>query len=154
MAPRKPTPPATTEAAAPNTPTTSPGDGPAALESTTNAPAAPPGDGPAASESVPAGSAGVPAQTVDPNTVSATGPASQLAPPEVHPAYPAPAGAVPVARTGDPMIAALLRERAGYVGRGMDKRVADVDEQLRARGYTPSEHDQAPRGGDLGQQTR
>lgn len=38
-------------------------------------------------------------------------------------------------KTEDPMVAALLREREGYVGRGMDDRVAQVDEQLRLRGY-------------------
>lgn len=35
----------------------------------------------------------------------------------------------------DPVVAALLRERAGYVVRGLDERVAAVDEQLKARGY-------------------
>ncbi|MFD9319291.1 hypothetical protein ACFWDQ_16605 [Streptomyces sp. NPDC060053] len=40
-------------------------------------------------------------------------------------------------QTEDPMVAALLRERAGYVGRGMDDRVAQVDEQLRLRGAEP-----------------
>ncbi|MDF2705540.1 MAG: hypothetical protein K0R62_1192 [Nonomuraea muscovyensis] len=38
-------------------------------------------------------------------------------------------------QTDDPMIAALLREREGYSRRGMDQRVAAVDEQLRMRGY-------------------
>lgn len=33
------------------------------------------------------------------------------------------------------MIAALKRERAGYVARGMDERVAEVDEQLKHYGY-------------------
>ncbi|MFG2002300.1 hypothetical protein ACGFNU_24420 [Spirillospora sp. NPDC048911] len=37
----------------------------------------------------------------------------------------------------DPMVAALLREREGYVQRGMDDRVAQVDEQLRIRGHQP-----------------
>lgn len=37
----------------------------------------------------------------------------------------------------DPMVAALLREREGYVTRGMDDRVAQVDEQLRLRGVEP-----------------
>lgn len=37
----------------------------------------------------------------------------------------------------DPMVAALLRERAGYVSRGLDDRVAQVDEQLKVRGHTP-----------------
>lgn len=40
-------------------------------------------------------------------------------------------------KTDDPMVAALLRERAGYVQRGLDDRIAAVDEQLKARGYTP-----------------
>lgn len=39
--------------------------------------------------------------------------------------------------TEDPMIAALLRERAGYVQRGLDDRVAAVDEQLQLRGHKP-----------------
>jgi hypothetical protein len=34
------------------------------------------------------------------------------------------------------MIAALRRERAGYVARGDDDRVAQVDEQLQRYGYT------------------
>lgn len=41
-------------------------------------------------------------------------------------------------QTEDTMVAALLRERAGYAGRkGMEDRVAAVDEQLRLRGYSP-----------------
>ncbi|MFC8433695.1 hypothetical protein [Streptomyces sp. NPDC057253] len=41
-------------------------------------------------------------------------------------------------KTDDPMVAALLRERAGYVGRkGKEDRVDAVDEQLRLRGYSP-----------------
>lgn len=41
-------------------------------------------------------------------------------------------------QTEDPMVAALLRERAGYAGRkGMEDRVAAVDGQLRLHGYTP-----------------
>lgn len=41
-------------------------------------------------------------------------------------------------KTQDTMVAALLRERAGYAGRkGMDDRVAAVDEQLQLRGYAP-----------------
>lgn len=39
--------------------------------------------------------------------------------------------------TDDPMVAALLREREGYVQRGMHERVAAVDEQLRLHGHTP-----------------
>lgn len=37
----------------------------------------------------------------------------------------------------DPMVAALLRERQGLVQRGLDARVAQVDEQLALRGHTP-----------------
>lgn len=41
-------------------------------------------------------------------------------------------------QTEDPMVAALLRERAGYVGRkGKEDRVTAVDEQLALRGYAP-----------------
>lgn len=40
-------------------------------------------------------------------------------------------------QTEDPMVAALLRERAGYVQRGLDDRIAQVDEQLKLRGHTP-----------------
>lgn len=36
----------------------------------------------------------------------------------------------------DRMIAALKRERAGYVARGLDERVAQVDAQLELRGYS------------------
>jgi len=36
----------------------------------------------------------------------------------------------------DPYIDALLEERRGYVVRGLDDRVAQVDEQLALRGYT------------------
>ncbi|MBT2379026.1 hypothetical protein J7E90_17130 [Streptomyces sp. ISL-111] len=41
--------------------------------------------------------------------------------------------------TQDPMVAALLRERAGYVNRGMGDRVTQVDEQLALRGHTPAQ---------------
>lgn len=41
----------------------------------------------------------------------------------------------PVSR--DTMVAALLREREGYVRRGLHERVAEVDEQLRIRDHTP-----------------
>ena len=34
-------------------------------------------------------------------------------------------------------VAALLNERAGYVARGLEQRVAQVDEQLRLRGARP-----------------
>lgn len=48
------------------------------------------------------------------------------------------------------MIAALKRERAGYVARGDDERVAQVDEQLEHYGYKPEKAEpqgrtQAPR---------
>lgn len=55
-------------------------------------------------------------------------------------------------QTEDPMVAALLREREGYIGRGMDDRVRQVDEQLALRGYTPPKDEsktsrsQAPKG--------
>jgi hypothetical protein len=48
-------------------------------------------------------------------------------------------------QTEDTMIAALLREREGYVSRGLDDRVAQVDEQLAYRGYTaPKSDDDKP----------
>ncbi|MFJ8913425.1 hypothetical protein [Amycolatopsis sp. NPDC102389] len=52
------------------------------------------------------------------------------------------------AATDDAMIAALLRERAAYAGRGgMDDRVKAVDEQLDLRGYTdPAETENAAQG--------
>ncbi|MFI7234442.1 hypothetical protein [Streptomyces cyaneofuscatus] len=40
--------------------------------------------------------------------------------------------------TEDPMVAALLRERAGYASRGMGDRVTQVDEQLALRGHKPA----------------
>lgn len=46
-------------------------------------------------------------------------------------------------QTEDPMVAALLREREGYVVRGMDDRVAQVDEQLRLRGHKPPADDKS-----------
>lgn len=46
-------------------------------------------------------------------------------------------------QTEDPMVAALLRERAGYASRkGMEDRVAAVDEQLKLRGYKPPRRQQ------------
>jgi hypothetical protein len=42
-------------------------------------------------------------------------------------------------------IAALLRERATLVGRGMDDRVAQVDAQLKLRGYEPPKTAEAPK---------
>ncbi|MEU5707881.1 hypothetical protein [Streptomyces flaveolus] len=46
-------------------------------------------------------------------------------------------------QTDDTMIAGLLREREGLVQRGLDDRVAQVDEQLRLRGYEPTEQQKA-----------
>ena len=40
-------------------------------------------------------------------------------------------------QTEDTMVAALLREREGLVQRGLDDRVAEVDEQLKLRGAEP-----------------
>jgi hypothetical protein len=37
------------------------------------------------------------------------------------------------------MVAALLRERAGYVASGKDDRVKEVDEQLQKHGYKSEE---------------
>lgn len=58
------------------------------------------------------------------------------------------------------MIAALKRERAGYVARGDDDRIAQVDEQLARLGYEPAqaavaEADGGPKGrtADAGQRT-
>jgi hypothetical protein len=48
-------------------------------------------------------------------------------------------------QTQDPMVAALLRERAGYAGRkGKEDRVAAVDEQLALRGCAPDGEPIAP----------
>lgn len=44
----------------------------------------------------------------------------------------------------DSMIDALLRERAGYVARGLTDRVAQVDAQLDLRGYVAPVADEAP----------
>jgi hypothetical protein len=44
-----------------------------------------------------------------------------------------------MSKTEDPMIAALLEERRGYLQRGDKKRVAGVDEQLKLRGYVDPE---------------
>jgi hypothetical protein len=41
------------------------------------------------------------------------------------------------------MIAALLEERRGYIQRGDKKRVADVNEQLKLRGYEEPEEEKA-----------
>lgn len=39
--------------------------------------------------------------------------------------------------TDDAMVAALLREREGYVRRRLTERVAEVDEQIKRHGGTP-----------------
>lgn len=51
-------------------------------------------------------------------------------------------------QTEDTMIAALLREREGLVQRGLKDRVAQVDEQLKIRGYkrTPAGKGKPPVG--------
>lgn len=65
--------------------------------------------------------------------------------------------------SNDRMIAALLRERDGCERRGLDERVAQIDDQLAAHGYVP-EGESAPaadavteapagRTADSGQQT-
>lgn len=55
------------------------------------------------------------------------------------------------------MIASLLRERDGYQRRGLDERVAQVDEQLTRHGYEPDAEPEsggpAGRTADSGQQT-
>jgi hypothetical protein len=40
-----------------------------------------------------------------------------------------------MSETKDPMIAALLRERAGYIAFGKTDRIAAVDAELKRRGY-------------------
>lgn len=47
--------------------------------------------------------------------------------------------------TDDGMIAALLREREGYVLRGLVERVAEVDEQIKLRGGTPPQDGPPPK---------
>jgi hypothetical protein len=44
-----------------------------------------------------------------------------------------------MSKTEDPMVAALLEERRGYVQRGDKDRVARVDEQLKLHGYEDPE---------------
>ncbi|MCI3272143.1 hypothetical protein [Streptomyces cylindrosporus] len=51
-------------------------------------------------------------------------------------------------QTEDSMVAALLREREGYVTRGMDDRVAQVDEQLKLRGVEPPKDDKPAKSAD------
>lgn len=48
-----------------------------------------------------------------------------------------------MADTTNPMVAALLRERAGYLAQGKTDRAALVEEQLRLRGYEPPEAEAA-----------
>jgi hypothetical protein len=55
--------------------------------------------------------------------------------------------------TEDPMVAALLREREGCAQRGLDARVAAIDEQLKARGHTPPKTDTRTGGGDARTET-
>lgn len=50
--------------------------------------------------------------------------------------------------TQDPFVAALLRERDGYVARGLDDRVSQVDAQLKLRDYNPRN---APKSGTKAQ---
>lgn len=57
-------------------------------------------------------------------------------------------------KTNDPLVAALLRERAGYVTRGMDERVAQVDEQLKARGYQAAADDEGAEETGAGEQPK
>jgi hypothetical protein len=45
----------------------------------------------------------------------------------------------------DPMIAALLRERDGYVTRGLTDRVEQVDEQLALRGHVQDPRSEPPK---------
>lgn len=47
-------------------------------------------------------------------------------------------------KSDDPMIAALLREREGYVAFGKKERVKAVDEELKRRGHEP-ESDEKPK---------
>lgn len=47
-------------------------------------------------------------------------------------------------KSEDPMIAALLREREGYVAFGKKDRVKAVDEELERRGWT--DPDEKPKG--------
>ncbi|MFD6531580.1 hypothetical protein [Streptomyces sp. NPDC060184] len=48
-----------------------------------------------------------------------------------------------MATRDDRMVAALKRERASYEARGMDDRVAQVDEQLAHYGHEPSKEKHA-----------
>jgi hypothetical protein len=53
-----------------------------------------------------------------------------------------------------PWVAALLRERAGYAARGLADRLAAVDEQLEAHGYTPEADEHDPQHSPHGAKTR
>lgn len=56
--------------------------------------------------------------------------------------------------SADPMVAALLREREGLAQRGLDERVAQVDEQLRLRGYhRPGKKAEQPAGAPVDRST-
>lgn len=46
-------------------------------------------------------------------------------------------------KTNDPMIAALLRERASYVNRGMADRAKAVDVELKRRGWSEPKAEKA-----------
>jgi hypothetical protein len=48
-----------------------------------------------------------------------------------------------VSKTEDPMIAALLRERAGYVQFGKKDRIKAVDAELKRLGHEPDEPEKA-----------
>jgi hypothetical protein len=52
------------------------------------------------------------------------------------------------------MIAALKRERAAYVARGLEDRVAQVDEQLKHYGHEPTEAENAPKGRQAPEETK
>ncbi|MGW4476802.1 hypothetical protein ACWENQ_44725 [Nonomuraea sp. NPDC004354] len=53
----------------------------------------------------------------------------------------------------DAMVAALLREREGYVQRGLAERVAEVDEQLKLRGHAPPKSNTPPNSETTGEAT-
>lgn len=58
-----------------------------------------------------------------------------------------------MSETTDPMIAALLREREGYVQFGKADRVKDVDAELKRRGHTPKAEEPKKRASREGQQS-
>jgi hypothetical protein len=49
-----------------------------------------------------------------------------------------------MSKTEDPMVAALLREREGYVAFGKKDRVKAVDEELKRRGWEDPEAKKQP----------